>query len=354
MNRPDITAVIPFYNVNSELFTNCIQSIFSQSYESYEVIVVDDGSDQKYYDFLESIKNMDPRIQIIHKENGGVSEARNYGTNVANGEYITYVDADDILHVDFFKQAIDLIKNNNADFIIGAIKKYDVSEIEELKQLASKTNNDVRYKIYKESEVDSLVPHLLSSNQFIKFDNGGFINRGPVARLLKTEVARTISFPLGIPLGEDIIWNQKILEKSNQVIIVENEWYYYIQNNESAVHKYRKDAVSTVNKAATALMDIIDLNNDEIYKAFCSKLLADLRSIIFQNCWFCKENPDGIITKFHSYLKIKHIKPWNIITFRYFKIGNVKEKIFYLFYRSNLLFFATPIIDKISMMRRGK
>lgn len=354
MNTPKISIVIPFFNVNIEMFTNCLNSTLSQSYRSFEIIIVNDGSEQKYYDYLESLKKRDDRIRIIHKENGGVSSARNCGTEAAKGDFITYVDADDILHVDFLKQAIEIIEKNNADFVIGAIKKYDVNEIENVKKFSQKAYDDVRFSSYLGKDISYLIPYLLSSNQFIKFVNGGFINRGPFARLLKTELAKSTRFPLGVLLGEDIIWNQKVLKKSNSVIIVENVWYYYIQNNESAVHKYRKDAVSTVNKTGIALLDIVNIKNDDIYKAFCSKILADLRSIIFQNCWSCKENTEKIIKKFNCYLELKHALPWRVLSFRYFRLGNRREKFIYLLYRSNLYFPVFYLYDRITLLNGRK
>lgn len=354
MISPKISIVIPFFNVKIELFTNCLNSILSQSFQSFEIIIVNDGSERKYYDYLESLKKTNDKIQIIHKENGGVSSARNCGTDAAKGDFITYVDADDILHVDFLKQAIDIIEKNNADFVIGAINKYDINEIEDVKKISLKTYDDVRFRSYIGKDISYIVPHLLSSNQFIRFDNGGFINRGPFARLVKTELAKSTKFPLGILLGEDIIWNQKVLKKSNLVIIVENVWYYYIQNNESAVHKYRKDAVLTVNRTGIVLLDIVNIKNDDVYKAFCSKILADLRSIIFRNCWSCKENTDGIIKKFRCYLELKRALPWRVLSSRYLKLGNLKEKIIYLLYWSNLYFPVFYFYDRITLLNGRK
>lgn len=108
-----ISIIIPVYNATKTL-SRCINSILGQSYEDYEIILVDDGSKDDSGDLCDEFAKNDHRIKVIHKNNGGVSNARNTGLNTAIGEWITFVDSDDELCENFFEQvplypSIDLI-----------------------------------------------------------------------------------------------------------------------------------------------------------------------------------------------------------------------------------------------------
>ncbi|MFQ6803468.1 MAG: glycosyltransferase family 2 protein [Lachnospiraceae bacterium] len=129
-----ISVIVPVYNVK-EYLEECIRSIINQTYEDLEIILVDDGSTDGSSEICDEYAARDKRIRIIHKENGGLSSARNVGINHANGLYISFVDSDDWLELDFYKILYEAIKATNAD--IAACGRYLASESGKLKMHCS-------------------------------------------------------------------------------------------------------------------------------------------------------------------------------------------------------------------------
>ena len=99
---PLISVIVPVYKVEPYL-DRCVQSIVSQTYENLEIILIDDGSPDQCPAMCDSWAERDPRIRVIHKENGGVSSARNEGLKAATGTWLSFVDSDDWLHPQFFE-----------------------------------------------------------------------------------------------------------------------------------------------------------------------------------------------------------------------------------------------------------
>ena len=111
---PAISVIVPVYKVE-EYVKPCINSILAQSFTDFELILVDDGSPDQCGVICDSFAEKDSRIIVIHKENGGLSDARNKGIDIAKGEYLTFIDSDDLIHRDYLKTLYTLITDNNAD-----------------------------------------------------------------------------------------------------------------------------------------------------------------------------------------------------------------------------------------------
>ncbi len=120
-NQDDlISVVIPFYNEKT-YFDDCINSVLDQSYKNLEIIIINDGSDNEYLETLENFKNKYPnKIFLYHKENGGVSSARNLGIQKARGKYISFIDADDVWFPYKIEHQINILKEKKIDFIHGS------------------------------------------------------------------------------------------------------------------------------------------------------------------------------------------------------------------------------------------
>ena len=97
MNKPLVSVIIPIYNVEKYL-DRCLKTIVGQTYNNLEIILIDDGSPDSCPQKCDGWAKKDSRIKVIHKKNGGVSSARNRGLDVATGEYISFIDPDDIIH----------------------------------------------------------------------------------------------------------------------------------------------------------------------------------------------------------------------------------------------------------------
>lgn len=119
---PTISVIVPVYNVERYL-QRCIDSILAQTYIDFELLLINDGSKDRSYIICDEYALKDPRIRVFHKENGGVSSARNLGLDNARGEWITFVDADDYLFKDAFE---NLLKDPQADLIVGGFSHIGV------------------------------------------------------------------------------------------------------------------------------------------------------------------------------------------------------------------------------------
>ena len=122
---PLLSVIVPVYNVEKYL-EKCVESILNQTYSNLEVILVNDGSKDTSGSICDALAQKDPRVLVIHQENGGLSSARNMGIEAATGEYITFVDSDDWIEPDGYEHLMDLMHRNQVNLVCGG--NYNVDE----------------------------------------------------------------------------------------------------------------------------------------------------------------------------------------------------------------------------------
>ena len=111
-----ISVIVPSYNVEAYL-RRCTETIIHQTYQKLEIILVDDGSTDGTGALCDEIAREDPRIIVIHKENGGLADARNAGLKVATGEFVSFIDADDYLELTMYEQMIPEMKDETVSIV---------------------------------------------------------------------------------------------------------------------------------------------------------------------------------------------------------------------------------------------
>ena len=114
MQNPIISIIVPVYKVEQYL-SRCVESILNQTFLDWELILVDDGSPDKCGDICDYYASKDSRVKVIHKENGGLSDARNAGIDIARGNYLAFVDSDDIIHPQMYELLYNSLKKTNSD-----------------------------------------------------------------------------------------------------------------------------------------------------------------------------------------------------------------------------------------------
>ena len=117
MKKGFISVIVPIYKVEKYL-RRCVNSILRQSYTKLEILLIDDGSPDACPEICEAYAKTDSRVRVIHKENGGLSSARNTGLEIAEGEYIAFVDGDDYIHSEMLKQLYHALKDTDADLSV--------------------------------------------------------------------------------------------------------------------------------------------------------------------------------------------------------------------------------------------
>ena len=179
----------------------------NQTYPLYEILVIDDGSKEEYHSILAS-KVTGEKERLITIANSGAAEARNTGIRESKGDFICFLDIDDWLTDDFLERAVEYQLQSGADIVIGGVTHrdyYDQAEhLFKCKQLD--------FLLFDTETMASFIPHLLGPEYLLHFE-GGDITRGPVARLVKKELATVVPFDKNIIIGEDLIWNIKLLIK---------------------------------------------------------------------------------------------------------------------------------------------
>lgn len=214
-----VSIIIPVYNVEQYL-PRCLKSVSAQTYSNLEIILVDDGSTDLSGKICEEFAKADSRVVVVHKENGGLSSARNTGIEISHGEYVTFLDSDDYLAVDFVEKTVRLCKYNNAQIAIMDMKYIREDDNDELKD--SKASKIIRLNSEKAIEASLY--------------QAAFSCCVP-AKLYKRKIVKDIRFPVG-RLSEDLATCHLFLDKANKIIFVKKTGYYYRQRNSSIMHTF--------------------------------------------------------------------------------------------------------------------
>jgi len=211
-----ISVIVPVYNVDNYL-RKCIDSLIVQTLKDIEIILVNDGSTDESIDICEEYKLKDNRIKVIHKENGGLSDARNKGIDIAKGKYISFVDSDDWINPQMLEKLYILASKYEADIVQGDyIKAYDEDII-----VNNMSENIIKYN------AEQILDELYSGN-YTK-------NIVVWNKIYKRELFNDIRFPKG-KLHEDEFTTYKILHKANLIIDSNIPIYYYRQREGSIMN----------------------------------------------------------------------------------------------------------------------
>ena len=119
-----ISVIVPVYKVEPYL-SRCLDSIINQTYRNLEIILVDDGSPDRCGEICDEYARQDSRIRVIHKANGGLSDARNHGIDVAIGDYIAFVDSDDYIATDMYEKMLARLELDNSDMVVCNYYRFD-------------------------------------------------------------------------------------------------------------------------------------------------------------------------------------------------------------------------------------
>ena len=209
-----LSVIVPVYNVE-EYLEKCLNSILSQSFTDYELILVNDGSTDASKKICLNFANLDSRIVYLEKENGGLSSARNMGLTYAKGEYISFIDSDDWIEPEMFLGMISDLTLNDADIVICG---HYVRSMEGL--IIEKENKFFETKIYNGLKAAELV---VMDNEIQSFAWN---------KIYKKKLFNEIKFPVG-RLYEDIAVAHEILFNARKVILSEKFYYNYLRREGS-------------------------------------------------------------------------------------------------------------------------
>lgn len=269
MHSYKFSIIVPVYNVEKYL-DECVQSILGQTYSNFELLLVDDGSKDSSPIICDKYAQLDSRVRVFHKVNGGLSDARNVGTQHATGDYIVYVDSDDYLCDRDSLQKINEKASTKVDVICYKFKKYyddqkKISEcsfscpnIDSIKPLASRINEMVRRDAFYCSAWSKAIRLSIIKENGIQFEKGIF--------------------------GEDQEWYYHILTKIRSITYLDETFLVYRQRANSITSSWTmkklSDCVYVVNKWFRQIpQEEIDENYkkallNSVAKLYCNLLIA--------------------------------------------------------------------------------
>ena len=217
---PLVTIIVPVYNVEKYL-EKSIRSLMAQSYKNIEIVLVDDGSPDNSGKICDSLANEDSRIKVIHKNNGGVSSARNAGIENSSGDYICFIDGDDYVTEGYISDMYEVSSKYNSD--ITTSNQFKIWPDGKKKELFKQ--NKPYGTVTTKSGVETLSDMLYGKTCYATC----------CCKLYKKEIFKDIRFPV-YHMGEDSFTMYQCFMKAESVAHLYKPNYYYIQHQESAMH----------------------------------------------------------------------------------------------------------------------
>ena len=209
-----VSVIVAAYNIQ-DYIVRCLESIANQTYKNLEVIVVDDGSSDNTGKLADEFSENDKRFIVIHKENGGVSSARNIGIDVASGDFIGFVDGDDTIEVDMYEMLV-----NNAI-------KYDA----DISHCGYKVLENNRETFFYETEKIIIQDR---KKGLIDLFEGTLIEPSLCNKIFKNNILGDIRLDESIKINEDLYFNVLLFDKSKKSVFEDKSKYIYIKRKNSA------------------------------------------------------------------------------------------------------------------------
>lgn len=338
---PEISVIVPNYHTAHEVLISCLRSILNQTFEDFELILIDDGSSKEYRAIYREIEKMDKRIRLIFTENGGVSSARNIGLKEATGQYVLFSDADDLLINTFFEEAVAVATRYDADMVFGC----NMHLQDYRPDTPQRPLEDTHVVTLYDEKISDLKAHLVGKR--LRFENGRiYIGRGPWTRLVKRDIAKAVTFDERLKVCEDIQWNLEVLGHCKMVCYVKRAWYLYNMHESSYTRRHNADAFKQAEEGLEVVRNLLDFEKDDQYKAFCDRLVEDMTRL-HSNC--LSGAYKNVKSDRH---KIYTTYPWKMVTEkRYRQMVDNQTKIKITLYRMQLLMMLFDIKAALKCMK---
>ncbi|WP_338587255.1 glycosyltransferase [Clostridium baratii] len=303
-----VSVIVPVYNVEKYL-DKCINSIINQTYRNLEIILIDDGSTDNSGKKCDYWAGKDRRIKVIHKENGGLSDARNIGIANAEGEYISFIDSDDFIDLDMIEYLLNILIKNNCQISICDFRKiYE--------------NTSKEYSIKYKKEKISVYSNIESIRYLLK--DKKIQNYAWNKLYLKKLFTDECYYPYGRKM-EDIGTTYLLFYNANRIAVSNQSKYNYLQRKGSIVNN--EDIKFIIDKYELSEKRFNEINKRNIYLIenyvdYTNKFLEIYRKNNIEIKKYIKEN--NVVEKFFNNIKNREISI-------FIKVG-IKTKIKLLFF----------------------
>lgn len=280
-----VSIIVPIYNVEKYI-DECIKSVINQTYKNLEIILINDGSTDSSYDICKKYCEIDSRIILVNKENGGSASAKNYGLKIAKGDYIGFVDSDDIIQYDMIQYMVSEIQKSNSDIIQCDFRNF--------------------YKVEdKFNQIDKgIEKEIISSKAFLKeflskWKNSLFCNK-----LFKKDIIKGVYFKEGRCIDDEFFTYKCVINSEN--ITISNKIVYNYRMRKSGVMKSESSQKQILRDRVDYLMErynIVSNIYQDLDKEFLEHMLTYF--LIISRDYYIDENLITYIKKNLKYLKLK-------------------------------------------------
>lgn len=264
--KKEVSVIVPIYNAHKYL-KRCIRSILDQTYENLDIVLIDDGSQDNSLEICKRFEKEDQRVRVFHKENGGVSSARNYGIKKAQGEYIVFIDADDRVETSFIESLLAKAKENSiviCSFVYGDEGGNISASCEMLEDSNLNDLNDFITSVVVERKIFGSVCRTLFPSKIIMDNNIEFVD---------------------CVLAEDQLFLLTVVSYCSTIITLKKAMYVYFDNSSSATHEvYRKNFLKDRERYCAELQRVIDrypLSQENKKAIFQTALLRERKNVFF-------------------------------------------------------------------------
>lgn len=323
MNKPLISVVVPIYKTENYLRA-CIDSLVNQTLDNYEVVLVDDGSPDNCPAICDEYAQKYDFIKVVHKPNGGSVSARKEGVIASSGEYVTFVDSDDLVLPDFLKAKADIILSSKVDVVVENITQSKAGKEDIIKQTLPLGFYD------KKSLQEKIYPIMLSTKPFFTFG----IFPSACTKCIKREIVLDAQkdVPNEINIGDDGALTYKCLLQANSLFISDSANYVYRINDSSMTQTYVKNMPNRILSLVSYLNEFYpkreynldkqiqeytaflciwlvtnELNSKDKIKDVCNRLSLFINHKYVKNCF------SGLKVPFREKLIVNCVKKKRII-----------------------------------------
>lgn len=270
---PFFSIIVPVYKVEKYL-EQCVDSVLLQSYQDYELILVDDGSPDKCPGMCDDFAGKNNRIRVIHKKNGGLSDARNAGLAIARGEYVLFVDADDFINdIDLLTRMSFIMEETDPDVVIFGFSKYFEKD---------QTLEEVRERMEYNCSIDKLNTKYSKGTVYDAIEDGAY-KISACGKIIRRNVLidHRITFREGVT-NEDFEWSVQLAMYISKICVMDSHGYVYRQRDGSLSRGYSVKQIEDIeNNLRSTLRFLNDMNDKN--KRVSYPLLAQEMSIYMIN-----------------------------------------------------------------------
>lgn len=289
--KPLISVIVPVYNVEDYL-TKCLDSIACQTYDSFETILVDDGSTDQCPRMCDEYKERDSRFKVIHKSNGGLSTARNTALDIAKGEYVLFVDSDDWLEPNMLEVLASTATETDADIVV--CEHYNNTYNTETRSTISRNTYEKKVLV----DNDDIFLHILEPSPRIRFEVWN--------KLYKREIIGDTRFKEG-QIYEDVYFQRVVLKRVKKMVHIDCALYNYLAirpgNTVSSFDKKRLCKLKELNEYIKTFKQKGRTDIARIYQEYAAESVIDLYRTAVKNKKLDKDTRSILKREFKEYFK---------------------------------------------------